>query len=70
MVKNAGNIARLADNLADERHAALITSDISRRYFSGFTSSAGMILVTKRQAICLSISAISTRLNNVLQTVK
>ena len=47
MVKNAGNIARLADNLADERHAALITSDISRRYFSGFTSSAGMILVTK-----------------------
>ena len=30
MVKNAGNIARLADNLADERHAALITSDISR----------------------------------------
>ena len=30
MVKNAGNIAKLADNLADEKHAALITSDISR----------------------------------------
>ena len=53
MVKNAGNIARLADNLADERHAALITSDISRRYFSGFTSSAGMILVTKEASYLL-----------------
>ncbi len=53
MVKNAGNIAKLADNLADEKHAALITSDISRRYFSGFTSSAGMILVTKEASYLL-----------------
>ena len=41
MVNNGGNIAKLADELSDERHAALITSDISRRYFCGFTSSAG-----------------------------
>ena len=47
MVNNGGNIAKLADKLSDERHAALITSDISRRYFCGFTSSAGIILVTK-----------------------
>ena len=36
MVNNGGNIAKLADKLSDERHAALITSDISRRYFCGF----------------------------------
>ena len=47
MVNNGGNIAKLANELSDERHAALITSDISRRYFCGFTSSAGIILVTK-----------------------
>ena len=29
MVNNGGNIAKLADELSDERHAALITSDIS-----------------------------------------
>ena len=32
MVNNGGNIAKLANELSDERHAALITSDISRRY--------------------------------------
>ena len=53
MVNNGGNIAKLADALSDERHAALITSDISRRYFSGFTSSAGMILVTKEASYLL-----------------
>ena len=53
MVKNAGNIALLADKLADEKHAALITSDISRRYFSGFSSSAGLILITKEASYLL-----------------
>jgi len=43
MVNNGGNIAKLADELSDERHAALITSDISRRYFCGFTSRRGII---------------------------
>lgn len=37
----------LAQWLEDEHHAALITSDISRRYLCGFASSAGVILVTK-----------------------
>ncbi|MBE6902772.1 MAG: aminopeptidase P family protein [Ruminococcaceae bacterium] len=41
------NIARLADNLTDITHGALITSDVSRRYFCGFKSSAGVILITK-----------------------
>lgn len=53
MVNNGGNIAKLADELSDERHAALITSDISRRYFCGFTSSAGIILVTKEASYLL-----------------
>ena len=53
MVNNGGNIAKLADKLSDERHAALITSDISRRYFCGFTSSAGIILVTKEASYLL-----------------
>lgn len=41
------NIQRLVEKLSDTTHGALITSDISRRYFCGFTSSAGVILVTK-----------------------
>ena len=41
------NIARLADNLTDITHGALITSDVSRRYFCGFKSSAVVILITK-----------------------
>lgn len=41
------NIARLAEKLTDITHGALITSDVSRRYFCGFMSSAGVILVTK-----------------------
>ncbi len=41
------NIQRLAEKLTDTTHGALITSDVSRRYFCGFKSSAGVILVTK-----------------------
>lgn len=41
------NIKRLEALLKDDSHAALITSDVSRRYFCGFKSSAGVILVTK-----------------------
>lgn len=41
------NIQRLVDKLSDTTHGALITSDISRRYFCGFKSSAGVILATK-----------------------
>lgn len=44
------NIARLSELLSDENHGALITSDVSRRYFCGFKSSAGVILVTKEQS--------------------
>lgn len=41
------NIAMLAEQLTDSTHGALITSDVSRRYFSGFKSSAGVVLITK-----------------------
>ncbi len=41
------NIQRLAEKLSDTTHGALITSEVSRRYFCGFKSSAGVILVTK-----------------------
>ncbi len=41
---------RIAAELKDETHAALITGDISRRYVSGFSSSAGMVFVTKNKS--------------------
>ena len=41
------NIARIAEKLTDNTHAALITSDVSRQYLSGFKSSAGVMLITK-----------------------
>lgn len=43
------NIERLTEKL-EEGCAALITSDVSRRYFCGFKSSAGVILVTTEQS--------------------
>ena len=39
--------------LPDEQTAALVTSDVNRRYLSGFASSAGAVLVTKNRAILL-----------------
>ena len=44
------NIERLQQKLDGESCGALITSDVSRRYFCGFKSSAGVILVTKEQS--------------------
>ncbi len=44
------NIERLCEQLSDETHGALITSDVSRRYLCGFKSSAGVLLVTKEQS--------------------
>lgn len=41
---------RIAAELKDETHAALITGDISRRYVSGFSSSAGLVFVTKEKS--------------------
>lgn len=46
-------IAQLAEKLSDNKHGALITSDISRRYLSGFKSSAGFILITKENSYLL-----------------
>lgn len=46
-MKTMNNIARLSQKLTDDMHGALITSDVSRRYFCGLSSSAGVILVTK-----------------------
>lgn len=39
--------------LPDEQTAALVTSDVNRRYLSGFESSAGAVLVTKKRSILL-----------------
>lgn len=44
------NIEVLQSMLSGAECGALITSDVSRRYFSGFKSSAGVILVTKEQS--------------------
>ena len=44
------NIERLQQKLSGNECGALITSDVSRRYFCGFKSSAGVILVTKEQS--------------------
>ena len=39
--------------LPDDRAAALVTGSVNRRYLSGFASSAGAVLVTKRRALLL-----------------
>ncbi len=44
------NIEQLQNMLPAADCGALITSDVSRRYFCGFKSSAGVILVTKEQS--------------------
>lgn len=44
------NTERIAAELKDETHAALITDDISRRYVTGFGSSAGIVFVTKEKS--------------------
>ncbi len=41
---------RIATELKDETHAALITSPIARRYATGFSSSAGVVFITKRRS--------------------
>ena len=38
---------RIAAELKDPSHAALLTSEISRKYATGFHSSAGIVMVTK-----------------------
>ncbi len=43
----------LRDFLPDDRTAALVTSDINRRYLSGFPSSAGAVLVTKSRFLLM-----------------
>lgn len=40
-------IERIATELRDSSHAALITSEVARKYATGFHSSAGVVLVTK-----------------------
>ena len=40
----------IQDFLPDEHTAALVTSGVNRRYLSGFPSSAGAVLITKRSA--------------------
>lgn len=47
------NLTELMQALDSPRHGAIITSDINRRYFAGFKSSAGIILVTKEKSYLL-----------------
>lgn len=46
-------IQRIQEFLPDETSAALVTSDVNRRYLSGFSSSAGAILVTKNRSVLM-----------------
>ncbi len=46
-------ISQVAAKLSDKKHAALITSDVSRYYLCGFKSSAGIILITKEKSYLL-----------------
>lgn len=46
-------IEKLQAFLPDESTAALVTSEVNRRYLSGFDSSAGAVLVTKSRAVLL-----------------
>ncbi len=46
-------IKRLASSLPEDMDAALITSGVNRRYYTGFVSSAGALLVTREKAVLL-----------------
>lgn len=46
-------IKRLAMELPEDMDAALITSEVNRRYYTGFDSSAGALLVTREKAVLL-----------------
>lgn len=46
-------LQQLRDFLPDDRTAALVTSEVNRRYLSGFASSAGAVVVTKGRVILL-----------------
>lgn len=46
-------IEELRRLLINNKHGALITDDISRRYLTGFGSSAGVILITKEESYLL-----------------
>ena len=46
-------IKRLSQMLPEDIDAALITSDVNRRYYTGFASSAGALLVTRENAVLL-----------------
>ena len=41
---------RIAAELKDPSHAALLTSEVSRKYATGFHSSAGIVMVTKEKS--------------------
>lgn len=46
-------IKRLSQQLPENIDAALITSGVNRRYYTGFNSSAGTLLVTGKEAVLL-----------------
>lgn len=46
-------IKRLAMELPEDVDAALITSTVNRQYYTGFVSSAGTLLVTRKEAVLL-----------------
>lgn len=46
-------IKNLAKALPEDLDAALITSEVNRQYYTGFVSSAGSLLVTRKKAVLL-----------------
>lgn len=46
-------IKRLQKDLPDDVDAALITSDVNRRYYTGMKSTAGILFITRKKAILI-----------------
>lgn len=67
-------LQQLCDFLPDERTAALVTSEVNRRFLSGFASSAGAVLVTKNRFLLLLdfryFEAASRRVQPPLEVVR
>lgn len=67
MESSSKNIEKLCKFLKNNDEAILITSDINRAYFSGFSSSAGVMLVTYEHAYLLVDFRYSESAKNIVK---
>lgn len=63
-------IQKISDALKDKSHAALITSQISRRYVTGFKSSDGIVVVTKDASYCIMDSRYYEKASEAIKDCK